>query len=217
MEPWLLDLSTSKPAERSSAGKPAYEPEIVDERSLHSLDAVLKRVGIVEGDRDRGVIPIEDGEGPARAQDPICLGQRTFGLRDVAQRGVHQHGVEVAVGELQRSPIAQLERCARPRRELLGPGDEDRRRIDPHRFAYVGQIGKHTGDGSGPAADLQHSSVSREVDFRQVGVEHRPLLAVARAQLQGPGQTLLCREIGVGDRGVDIRHGNPPLSNRIAT
>jgi hypothetical protein len=130
---------------------------------------------------------------------------------------VEHDRVDVVVGEVQSPGVALLERdVAQSRRQLPGPGDEHRRRVDPDHLGDLRTLGEHPRHRPRPAPGLRDSRRRRQLDLRQVGVEHGPLLRVRGPHLEDAGQPLLHRGVDLGDDGVDIRHRNPPVRGRLS-
>ena len=55
----------------------------------------------MQEDQRRGAIGLEEGQPPARAQDPARLSQYAVDVADVVQHVADEHGIEHAVAERQ--------------------------------------------------------------------------------------------------------------------
>ena len=171
-----LRLEPGGPQERRQA---AHQPRIVEERRLHRLDAVLERVVLAEGDRDRGVVAVAHGQRALVAQHPERLGQHPLRLGDVAERRVQDDGVEVGVRVPQRPAVTLLERQVRRGPPARGPwpGRPVTGRSRPPGPRPACRRSR-AADRPGAAPDLEHPRPSGEADLREVRVEHGALLGI---------------------------------------
>jgi hypothetical protein len=131
------------------------------------------------------------------------------------QSDVSEHDrVEARIGERERPAVAGDEVDRRIAGQLARPLDEQRRRIQPGHVRDTRERGQVAADRAGAAADLQQLALVGELQPPRVLLQHRPLPRVGRAQLEHLSQALLHGDVRFGDRRVDVRHGEPPVSPR---
>jgi hypothetical protein len=85
--------------------------------------------------------------------------------------------------------------------------EEDGRGIDPDDFADSGPGRQRPRNRPSPAPDLENARIRWKLDVREVRLPHLPLLLVGRTKLQNVHQSIDDRRLGLGDGGVDVRHG----------
>lgn len=89
--------------------------------------------------------------------------QRVQGLGEVAQGGVEDDHVEMAVGKGQAVGAAFAEgKVGQVGAQFPGLGEEDGGRVQAHHFHHPGPGGQTAGDGAGAAAYFQDPGVGRE-------------------------------------------------------
>lgn len=78
--------------------------------------------------------------------------------------------------------------------------------IDPDNLPDTGPRREDACDRAGSAPDLEHPRARPQRNVLEVGLEHRVLLRVGRAQFEHIGDPALHGLVGVGDRGVEVCH-----------
>jgi hypothetical protein len=120
---------------------------------------------------------------------------------------VEQHDIRRLVVERERACVAFHKGEVRQVvGELARSLEEERRRIDARGFGNVAAARERADHCSGAAAHLDDACVRREVDVPEVRLAHLTLLGVGCAQLENGGQLLEHGGVGLGDRGIDVRH-----------
>ena len=192
--------------------QPVDDQRVVDDGGDAGFGCGLQRIGRAVGHVGGGIVGIEDRQLAAGTQHPRRLGQRLFRAGDVAERGVEDHGVEVAVGEGQGAGVAEMEFDAGVlAAEPAGVLQQSRRRVDADRPRHRLETGDRAGDRAGAAADFQDMGALGQRQVGEIARAQRLLAGVGGAQFQHLGDPFDHRRLGLGDRGVDIGHGNPPF------
>ena len=93
------------------------------------------------------------------------------------------------------------------RAELPGLRKKDGRRIDAHGLPAAYQLRKRPRDCPGPATDLQHPGVRRQLEPGEICVAHGLLARMRSPELENLRKLLLDGRVGLGDRGVHVRYG----------
>jgi hypothetical protein len=85
--------------------------------------------------------------------------------------------------------------------------EEDGRGINPDDLADSGPGRQRARNRPRPAPDLENARIRWKLDVREVRLPHLLLLLVGRTKLQNVHQSLDDRRLGLGNGGVDVRHG----------